>query len=381
MVNPVSVPNVNEVIQALMDKTRPSMIVGKVERKLAMSKEERARARTLITTLHAQDEDWKQVAKELNVPASTAFRWVKEGDKPDTRGGRRFTKVTDKHREFMAFLLENNPTITLREMVEKLYQEFQLKIAKTSVSNHLNMMVYSLKNLRSDPAVANCLENKQKREKFVKKLLQYKKLNIPIVFMGVTNYNLHVSSTANSMRKGTRCRKIADGSSGYSLYMISAISSLGLIHHEIKRMSFKNEEAFVWVRVCLKVAMDKYDGPVVLVIDDKPCLNGIEKELSQGEFANCIVLRPSPHCTPLNPIEEVWLFLKTEARKNLKEEIKSSSKLNGIGVSASESLWILAKVIKQALDLVTPEFCNTCIANTEKKLSFAVALNDLHQLS
>ena len=51
--------------------------------------------RTQIVSAYNTGGDWRAIAKDLNVPISTAYRWVLFGDTPDSRGGSRFHKVKE----------------------------------------------------------------------------------------------------------------------------------------------------------------------------------------------------------------------------------------------------------------------------------------------
>ena len=44
------------------------------------SKEERARKRAQIYAAYQSNGDWRQVARDLNVPSATVYRWVQEGE-------------------------------------------------------------------------------------------------------------------------------------------------------------------------------------------------------------------------------------------------------------------------------------------------------------
>ena len=99
-----------------------------------MGKEETAKKRTQIVAVYEADGKWKEKARELQVPISTAYRWVNQGDHEDRRGGRRFTKVNQEHRDFMVTLIENNPRITLKEMAEGLKAKFSTASADFSLS-------------------------------------------------------------------------------------------------------------------------------------------------------------------------------------------------------------------------------------------------------
>ena len=114
--------------------------------------------------LHNADGDWRRLSTELNVPKTTAYRWIKEGVKVDNRGGSYNQKITTEHKGVMCSFIENNPKITLAQIVEKLHLKYALTISKTTVFRHLDMSVYTLKSVRYELKRANTPENIEKRK-------------------------------------------------------------------------------------------------------------------------------------------------------------------------------------------------------------------------
>ena len=128
-------------------------------------------------------------------------------------------------------------------MVEEMFNHFQLRISKTSICNHLDKMMYTLKAVRFEPERCNSLENKQKRKEFVEQLLAYQGENRPIIFMDESNFNLHISRQAGRSLQGSRCSTLAAASRGANIHIIAAISSFGLVYHKIKHGAFKKVDA------------------------------------------------------------------------------------------------------------------------------------------
>ena len=107
--------------------------------------------RACIIDLYNADGDWRRLAMELNVPKSTAYRWVEKGDEIDGRGGRYNQKITAEHKDAMCNYIENNSRITLAQIVERLHLDYGLKTSKTTVFRHLDMSLYTLKGVRYEP--------------------------------------------------------------------------------------------------------------------------------------------------------------------------------------------------------------------------------------
>ena len=47
--------------------------------------------------------------------------------------------------------IEENPRITLGELKTALFDRFQLEVSKTTISNHLDKLMYTLKTIRFEP--------------------------------------------------------------------------------------------------------------------------------------------------------------------------------------------------------------------------------------
>ena len=234
--------------------------------------------------LHNVDGDWRRLATQLNVPKTTAYRWVREGVKDDGRGGRYNQKITAEQKQARSSFIENNPRITLAQIVEKLHLMYALAISKTTIFWHLDMLVYTLKSVRYEPEGANTPENKQKRKVLVQKLLDCLGQNLPILFMDETNFNIHISRSEGRSVRGTRCTVAAAGSKAANIHVISCIYTLGLIHHEVRRGAFHREDACEWLRACCRKAFETYRRQVVIVIDNAPCHSRIKEILDEEEF-------------------------------------------------------------------------------------------------
>ena len=76
-------------------------------------------------------------------------------------------------------------------------------------------------------------------------------------------------------------------------------------------------DAIQWIKTCLAKAMLKHGGPVVLILDNAPCHAGVESEVLQHEISSCEILRLSPYSPMFNPIESVWVLLKSTVKRQL----------------------------------------------------------------
>ncbi len=66
-----------------------------------------------ITYSYKSGGDWRNLAKNLNVPEGTVYKWMAQGNNPDKRGDNFTTKVFEIYCEEMERLIETNPRVSL----------------------------------------------------------------------------------------------------------------------------------------------------------------------------------------------------------------------------------------------------------------------------
>ena len=71
-------------------------------------------------------------------------------------------KMTMEHENAICDYIEKNSCTTQGELVDKLTDQRQLTVAKSTVFRQLDAMTYSLKQVRFEPERANTPENKEK---------------------------------------------------------------------------------------------------------------------------------------------------------------------------------------------------------------------------
>ncbi len=259
-----------------------------------MKKREAMDKRSRVLAAYNAGGDWRKIASELGVKLSTSYRWINEGDKQDLRGGIRSMKIHEEHKTFMTESIEKNPKVTLKQLADGIRERFGLHVSCECIRLQLDNM-YTLKNVRYEPEAANTVANKEKRKIFASDLLYYQSLNLPILYMDETNFNLHISRSEGRSIRGKRCTTIAAASRGANVHVIGCISSMGMIYNQIRRGSFRKDNVLEWVKECLRRANEIYGGVVVLVIDNAPCHTAIEDALKEEDLKMHIILRLAPY--------------------------------------------------------------------------------------
>ena len=68
--------------------------------------------------------------------------------------------------------INENPTVTLKELQAKLELEMGLTVCLTTVGNAVNGMMYYYKKMHYEPATMNSLLNKEKHRDFLRTLTE-----------------------------------------------------------------------------------------------------------------------------------------------------------------------------------------------------------------
>lgn len=220
-------------------------------------------------------------------------------------GGKKPKILTDVEINIMLQWVEEKPTITLKELKEKIQAEFRKWITTTTIANNLNGKMYTIKNLHHEPIAMNNFENKQKRGKYVEDLNSLIRNGKQVVWMDETNFNLFCKRTRGRSRVGSRAVAKIPNSRGPNVHLIGRISSTGVILMERKRGPFKSQDAGEWLTSLLSrwENLGNRFEDLAVVSDNAPCRSQLESILQHSQAT---LLRLSPYSPMLNPIENIW---------------------------------------------------------------------------
>lgn len=333
-----------------------------------------------ICAVYNSNGDWRNLANVLGVSKRTAYRWVKNQDVPEKQhGGKRRVKITDEHRRFFENEIERNPKITLQQLKEKILQSYEINVTKECIRQHLDGLMYTIKQVHREPERANSIDNKTKRLEYVRTLLNLQAENLPIIYLDETNFNMFISRTQGRSKKGSRCTFVAAGSRGANIHLIGCIGISGLIHYELRRGSFKKPEANEFVKQCLRNAQNIYQEPVVMVIDNAPCHSSIEEVFAEEEFFHHRLIRLSPYSPMLNPIEQAWSVLKASVKSdladNLRDVLAGEDRHN---ISQTEyRMRRLENIVQNHINTINVANCARFIAHIQRYIPAALNMENI----
>ncbi|KAJ0399226.1 hypothetical protein ATCC90586_007593 [Pythium insidiosum] len=139
---------------------------------------------------------WKQVAAANGFKRTAMYDLINSRaieDKP--RGGYREcrVKVTLPMLTSLEAYIEDDCTVTLEAMREKLSEEYGVQVSTSTISRYTIGMLYTMKEMRREMAPMNSIEKRQERREFVVALNAHRADGSMIVYLDETNYNVYLS--------------------------------------------------------------------------------------------------------------------------------------------------------------------------------------------
>jgi len=273
--------------------------------------------------------NWQETASDHNISHKTVYYWAQHKNKDmngvpikKKKGKRTIGKIGLLERSFIEDLMAENPSTTLKEVKEKIFEEFNLVVSITTLSRAMHCLCFSHKKQVFVSHTANNVVNLQKRRVYCEKYIQYEAAQKDIIFIDESNFNLHCTRSKGWSRVGTRAKKKRVSAKGANLQMLGAINPIvGAIGFETFSGSIKQAEHDAWLIRVVEYAVEKglQSNNLVIVLDNAPSHRGIESRqvYTQLEALGTKLLRLGPYSAPLNPIELIWNTIKAFIKRKV----------------------------------------------------------------
>lgn len=96
--------------------------------------------------------DWKSMASSLNIKYSTAYKWIRSGERNQMqRGGYKPKMLSDENIAFLISKLEDDCEMTLKQLKNELFQQFNITCCVSTIANYLNGQLFTFKKVRLIP--------------------------------------------------------------------------------------------------------------------------------------------------------------------------------------------------------------------------------------
>ncbi|GMF63951.1 unnamed protein product [Phytophthora fragariaefolia] len=172
---------------------------GRVTRHTVLEKQR------VLDAYRAGRHNWLAVATSNDIPVTIAYDIVSKGRAESLpRGGTRNVKITAEAKMFLEQYLNDDGTYTLATMQSMLLVDCNIKMHTSTISRHLNKLLYTVKQVRIEPTTRNNDVNKEKRCVFAEKLMAHQKEGNCIVYYDETNFNVYLKRQRGRAKRGSR---------------------------------------------------------------------------------------------------------------------------------------------------------------------------------
>lgn len=313
---------------------------------------------------YEEGRDWRRLAQDLDIKRTTAEAIIKRfvteerlALKP--RGGAVRPKMSQEMLNALRQFLEEKPTMTLREMKEKLEAEFpELPTVTTqAISRRLDgTLCITLKDARRVHEHWNSDITKEARFHHMHWFMETGIFASNIIYMDEFGCNLWTARTKGWAGVGERAVIMSDSQRGQNLTVVLAISpQLGLVHYRCHTGGFTGDRFKDFVSEVSALVDDSF---VMLADNARPHGN----ELNLGRPDQAIRFLP-PYSPFLNAAEMAISCWKADLKRSLTEpRIVQQIQDREAAAQAGETLQhrrlrILKTQVEAASDSITQDKC------------------------
>lgn len=336
--------------------------------------------RRRVYEAHEEGSDWRNVAKTLGIKENTAYKWLSKKQVAAKKKGGSSSRKTQEIMDSFEDVIEENPSITLRELQQFLIQHFGLSVSISTIKNWLDLQLYSVKNVRSEIDRINNPVNKQKRSEYMEKFFAARSAGRTIIWIDETNYNLYCKRKEGRSKIGSRASVILPASKGANLHCIGGMTHSQMVHFTTHRGSFKGEDCKLWFRDLIQKCTESGIMQPTFIIDNAPVHSRLEELMA--EFPHIDIIRLAPYSYLLNPIELVWSAFKSHIKRMMRNRmsdllaIERSSELT----MSEQRMRVLEGMAQEAISKVTSSMLMNFTNRVEKYYAAASRQEDLKEI-
>ena len=339
--------------------------------------------RQRLVNAFQEGRDWINVAEMLGIKRQSArniivkFRITGMIAKQQ-RGGPKNRKFDQEMTNFIKTLIENKPTITLKEMNEKLRIELPEKphVTYQALSLNLDGMFYSIKDIRHIPIQWNLPQQKLERRIYADWLLR-EGLHQHKIFVDEFGVNIWTSRSKGRAQVGERAVRILEGQRGKNVTICLAVSAeIGLVHSVTIEGGMTND---LFTGFLMELSQ-------ILTFNEEPSVILFDNARAHGNLPNVgerhIELKYLPKYSPfLNMCEMAGSCLKSALKRRIADPIIQEEVHNR---DAGETLHqrrlrILIRETEPCLQEITIFKCNQWYNHTMGYMPLCMREEDIYE--
>lgn len=164
------------------------------------------------------------------------------------RGGSRKTKTTNDISEYVALLVEDSPDLTLKAIARKVQAEKHITLSESTVMRLCTSIGFTYKLLRLVPLARNDQEHIDARYVYASMFMREAPDDrCNVIWADETGFNLHIRRSKGRSLRGQRASIVVPNSRGRNISVAAAMSSEGIIHHQVQFGAYNSQLFADWI--------------------------------------------------------------------------------------------------------------------------------------
>lgn len=282
--------------------------------------------RRRLVEKHRNGEDYTILARELGIKKDTAYRIVKFDRLGSSRRGKgrnqQNGKLNNEMKRFVCHCVDDEPTITLKRICQKLNDEHNIMVSDSTIARVLVGHLYSLKKVENIPQARNSPENKEKRATYAQWFRDH--ADESFIFYDECGFDLWQTRNRGRAKVGVPVRRVINSQKTPHVTLLLAVSpNVGVVSYQVMSGGAKKADVTAFITRMLTTANEKGLYNMNVVIDNAPAHANIEQLLNaaavneDAPLPHHSLIRLPPYSCELNPIENMFNVCKSAAKQAL----------------------------------------------------------------
>lgn len=323
------------------------------------------RDRERLIAARDNDGDVGALADNLQIPRHNAYFIADSGRCEQLpKGGKRFEIMTDEQLQFVIGLIEDNASLTLQQLRDRLIVHFvdaRRHPSTSTISRRLHNALITVKKIETVPFERNSAITIQRRMEYA---TWWDSPEGPpanpetlFVYCDEAGYNLHTRRNFGRSRRGSVARRVLTGGPGPNITVIAAICDF--FHHghpifyEISDGGTTRQKFDVWFARLQAWCVENFglNQTICFIFDNASCHNNARDNQCDHALFRTKSLPPwSPF---LNPIEECFSKCKATTKRFLAEQQMELAQPRPYGEQGAFRRGILRQGIQIGMESIT----------------------------
>ena len=188
------------------------------------------------------------------------------------RGTQGVKKMTEEHDEFITKLIDEDPCISLKEMQQKIEENFEIELSTSTISRHIKDFNYSFKAISKQPIRRNDEKAINDRyiygQEFIRLLSNY--FERDFIFIDEVGFNLSMRTSKGRSRVGTTPFVRIPLIRSRNISMCCAMNSNGIIYFKCQTQAYTKVCFLQFLKEMIEILSNIGQSKHVLIMDNVP---------------------------------------------------------------------------------------------------------------